>query len=224
MALTWLRRVLTLSPDRTRPPATFPSRPGQPVNRLRPLATLLALVAGAPLVQAQYLGSPFSYNYVELDYMSTDFDLASEFIDGYGAQISIESNKNIRVMGRWGDMLGTVSGQDALRRDIEVGIGFHQTINRQLDSLLDIKYVRSEREARGTRSSDAGFGIELGLRGLLTDTFEVNGSIEYRDLVQSEVGLRLGVLTHFNRHVGLEVGYVYFGEQQTLHAGVRFSL
>ncbi len=194
------------------------------MTRLQPLAALLALAALTPCAKAQYLGSPFSYNFVELDYRSTNFDLAGASLDGYFAHVSIESNKNIRLMARWGDATGSVQGQSAKRRDFEFGIGFHNQINRQLDATFDIKFLRSQSQALGTRTTDAGYGIEGGLRGLLNDYIELNGSIEFRDLVDTEIGLRLGGMVHFTRNIGLSAGYTYFGEQQSLHAGIRFSL
>jgi hypothetical protein len=194
------------------------------ITRPKALASLLLLAASAPSAQAQYLGSPFSYNFIELDYRMTEFDLAAEDLDGYYAHVSIESNKNIRVMARWGDATGTVGGFDAKRRDLELGLGFHQAINRQLDTTFDLKFLRSESQAYDTRSTDVGYGIEGGLRGFVTDHFELNGSLEFRDLVDTEVGGRFGAIFHFNRHVGLTAGYTYFSEQQSLHAGIRFSL
>ena len=200
-----------------------PHAPSQ-VVRLPKLAAVLLLAPLAPSASAQYLGSPIAYNFIELDYRQTEFDRAGDSLDGYHAHVSVESNKNIRLMSRWGDTTGTVSGQDAVRRDFEFGLGFHQPLNRQGDTTFDLKFLRSESEALGQRETDTGYGIEAGLRGFVNDYVELNGSLEFRDLVRTEVGGRASGLFHFNRHVALAAGYTYFSEQQSLHVGIRFSL
>ena len=192
--------------------------------RPKTLAALLFLAPLAPSASAQYLGSPIAYNFVEVDYRRTEFDRAGDALDGYHAHVSIESNKNIRIMSRWGDTTGSAGGQDTVRRDFEFGLGFHQPLNRQVDSTFDLKFLRSESEAQGQSQTDTGYGIEGGLRGFVNDYVELNGSLEFRDLVRTEVGGRASALLHFNRHVAVAAGYTYFSEQQSLHVGVRFSL
>jgi hypothetical protein len=194
------------------------------VIRRTSLAALLSLAPLAPSASAQYLGSPIAYNFVELDYRRTEFDRAGDALDGYHAHISFESNKNIRIMARWGDTTGSAGGQDTVRRDFEFGLGFHQRLNRQVDTTFDLKFLRSESEALGLSETDTGYGIEGGLRGFVNDYVELNGSLEFRDLVRTEVGGRASALFHFNQHVALAAGYTYFSEQQSLHAGIRFSL
>lgn len=192
--------------------------------RLRPVSSLLVLAALAPGARAQYLGSPFSYNFIQLNYQETEFDRAGSSLGGYHAHVSLESNRNIRVMARWGDSTGTVQGLDARRQDLEVGIGFHDSVNRQLDATFDVKFLRSESEALGQRSTDVGYGLEGGLRGFVNDYLELRGSLEFRDLVDTEVGARAGAMVHFTRNIGAAVGYTLFSEQQSLHVGLRFSL
>ncbi|MCB9915118.1 MAG: hypothetical protein H6828_08215 [Planctomycetes bacterium] len=188
------------------------------------LAVLPALAAFAPDAAAQYIGSPFSYDYVELDYHLTNFDRADEWLDGYGFEFSMESNHDIRILGRFADASGDAGGVDASRRDLELGIGFHDSINRQLDATLDFKFLRAELEAYGDKSTEVGYGIEGGLRGLVNEHFEVHGGLEFRGLVKTELGGRLGALARVTQNFGVDATYTYFGEQQSLQFGVRFSL
>jgi hypothetical protein len=201
-------------------PAPVSPLPGIDVRPIQILSLLGLLAVGAPEAQAQDFGSLFRYNYLEVDYVRTEVDQIGPGLHGYGAKVSIESTDGVRVLGNWRD----AKGEGNTRQDLEAGVGFHNGVSRQIDAILDFKYLHSQRKMNVETKKEHGFGIEGGIRSFVHDLVELDFSVEYRSLFKSEFGGRAGLLFHGTENIALTVNYTYFQEQEILEAGIRISL
>lgn len=184
------------------------------------LSPLLLLAFAAPEAEAQQFGSLFRYNYLEIDYARTEMDGVGPSLHGYGLRASIESTMDVRVLANW----RATKGEGNKRDDLEAGFGFYNGINRQVDAIIDFKYLQSRRQTQVESQKKDGWAIEGGIRTFPNDYIEFDLSAEYRSLFKSEFGGHTALLLHGTENIAVSVRYSYFSEQQTLEAGIRFSI
>jgi len=203
---------------------------------LRHILALLALSALAPQAAAQYRSSPFSYNYVDINYALVELqDVLPSVpeLDGYGGRLSFDSPEGVRILLSYDETQGeaAVGGGDftAKRQDLQAGVGFITSPTDAIDLVLDIKYLRGEQEypvnnetlRNRTRS---GYGVEFGMRSMVTEWLEFDLSGEYREYFISEIGGRAGLVLMFTDNFGLQARYTYFESQHKLVGGLRLAI
>ena len=203
---------------------------------LRHILALLALSALAPQAAAQYRSSPFSYNYVDINYALVELqDVLPSVpeLDGYGGRLSFDSPEGVRILLSYDETQGeaAVGGGDftAKRQDLQAGVGFITSPTDAIDLVLDIKYLRGEQEypvnnetlRNRTRS---GYGVEFGMRSMVTEWLEFDLSGEYREYFISEFGGRAGLVLMFTDNFGLQARYTYFESQHKLVGGLRLAI
>lgn len=187
------------------------------------ILSCLAVCCAAPLASAQYVGSPFSYNYLDINYANTTVDNDSPDLTGYGARVSFDSPEGIRILLSWDDTEGTENGVDYKRRDLEAGIGFASSQNNAVDMILDLKYLRGEQRVGDENKNRSGYGIEMGVRTLITEELEFDLSVEFRDFFISELGGRTSLRYMFTPSIGIGARYTYFESLTKWDAGLRFA-
>ena len=194
---------------------------------LQPLALLSFLALVAPSALAQYQANPFSYTYLEVDYVMSTYEpfegwgtLPEPDVDGWGGWFSIEADTDVRLVGGYDD----VKGDGNKRRDAFIGLGFVSHVNNRVDGKLDFKYLRTEMRYEDLKDTQSGWGIEGGVRALLTDMIELDLTGEYRDLYEGEFGGHAGLVIHATQNIALAFYYTYFGTQETYRGGLRFSM
>jgi hypothetical protein len=198
----------------------------------------LALSALAPAARAQYRSSPFSYNYLDINYVRTELeDVLSEVptLTGFGGRLSFDSPEGVRVLLGYNETsadatIGAIT-HHVIRQDLEVGVGFITSPSDLVDLVLDIKYLRGELQRPIDNSGSTpnrtrtGYGIEFGMRSLLHELVEFDLSGEFRDYFVSEIGVHAGLLLMFTKNFGLGTRYSWFEKsQQTLTVGLRLAI
>jgi hypothetical protein len=136
-----------------------------------------------------------SYNFLELGYQQIDFDdelLAGVDIDGDGYSLagSFEIGQNTFIAGGYsqadfdfGVKLDTLS----------LGLGYHVGMSDNVDVYGLLSAVRLEASASGIGNQDEdGYSVEIGLRGMIGDRFELSGSLGYVDLGDGGDGTEVG--------------------------------
>lgn len=205
---------------------------------LRHILALLALSALAPQAAAQYRSSPFSYNYVDINYALVELqDVLPSVpeLDGYGGRLSFDSPEGVRILLSYDETQGEAAVGGSLgevtvkRQDLQAGVGFITSPTDAIDLVLDIKYLRGEQEypvnnetlRNRTRS---GYGVEFGMRSMVTEWLEFDLSGEYREYFISEIGGRAGLVLMFTDNFGLQARYTYFESQHKLVGGLRLAI
>jgi hypothetical protein len=188
------------------------------------LTVPVALFALAAPASAQYLDSPFKYNYLELNYASTSLDAFDPRLDGYGGRLSVAAEKAVRLVLQYDDMEGSEAGVDHRRMEIQAGVGFMSSPADSVDMILDLKYLRGEQERGDDNVTKHGYGIELGTRSLLHPLVELDVSGEWREWYRSEFGARAAVRFLVTENFSVGARFAWFETQELLTAGLRFSL
>lgn len=108
---------------------------------------------------------------------------------------------------------------------ISVGGGYHAGMSDRTDFFATLSYLSVEVSASGFGSVDEdGYGVAVGVRSMLTDNVELNGSLGYSDLGDGADGtaFNVGALYSFTESfaVGFDIG---IEEDVTLYSlGGRF--
>lgn len=146
---------------------------------LRKLYGLTLLMLAAPALAAD-----ISYNYIEAGYQEIEID--GGFVggadidgDGYGLGVSFELNENWFIAASYAKAdfdFGVDLDQ------LSVGAGYHVPISENADFYGALSFVRAEASASGFGSvDDDGYSATIGLRGMIGERFELNGSLAYVD-------------------------------------------
>lgn len=147
---------------------------------LRKVCGLTLLLLAAPTFAAD-----ISYNFIGAEYQEIDID--SGFLggfdidgDGYGIEGSFELNENWFI----GASYSKADFDFGVDLDqLMLGAGYHVPITNNADFYGMFSYVSAEASIDGFDSIDEdGYAATIGLRGMIGERFELNGSLAYVDL------------------------------------------
>lgn len=133
------------------------------------LGTLAALALGAQSAAAE----GFSYNLIEGSYAFADFDGTDA--DGFGIKGSWELAPTIHVFGGLQNL--DVEGPGGSFDTLNLGVAMNWGLTDTVDLIGAVSYERVD-----SGSAESGFGVGVGLRGLVGESFELNGSVKYADI------------------------------------------
>ena len=154
---------------------------------------LLSLVASSAAAVAD---GP-DYSYIQGSYGQIEFDDIDVDGDGFGIAGSAALTERFHLFGGYTTAdLG--SGIDL--NQLEAGVGLNHPVSDTMDMVLSLAYVSAEVDAGGLGSADdSGYGLGIGLRGMLTPVFEVNGELQYVDFGDGgdDTGFGAGFLYSF---------------------------
>jgi len=183
---------------------------------LLPLLLLAFPVAAADL----------DYNYIQLGYAQVDFDNDFDIgfdLDGdaFGLEGSFEINDDWFISVEYSSIdlnFGIDLDQYSL------GAGWHTSLTERADFFAILSYVNAEASAGGLGSVDEdGIGVEIGVRGLVGDKFELGGFLGYVDLGDAGDGATVGghALYHFTDAVGVGATLEFDEDVTAYGIGVR---
>ena len=136
------------------------------------------------LIAAPTMAADISYNFIEAGYQEIDIDgglFGGLDIDGdgYGVGGSFELNENWFVA----DSYSKADFDFGVDFDqLMLGGGYHVPISDNADFYGMFSYISVEASASGAGSADEdGYAAEIGLRGMIGERFELNGSLAYID-------------------------------------------
>jgi hypothetical protein len=138
-----------------------------------------------------------SYNFIQGSYGQVEFDDLDVDGDGFGVEGSVALTERFHLFGGY-----TTADMDfgIDLNQLEAGLGFNSPLSDTVDLVASVAYVSAEVDAAGFGSvDDSGFGLGIGLRGMLTPAFEANGEIQYVDFGDGgdDTGFGAGFLYSF---------------------------
>lgn len=136
------------------------------------------LLLGVMLAPFAVFAEGLSYNYVEANYASTDYDQAGDG-NGFNVGGSFAFSEMFFVNGSYTDSELKANGVKNDLKDLSVGIGAH---TNQYTGAFDLVGAVSLEQLEVGAGDDSGFGISVGLRGEVTPGLEVNGGFKYKDI------------------------------------------
>lgn len=185
-------------------------------NKILPLCVLAAAASSA--VQA----SDFSYDYVGLGYVSAEIDDVN--IDGNGLALegSFSVADNYHVVARYSDI---GFDYDIDGKTFELGLGYNRSIAESVDVVASLSYVSVElSEPTFGSIDDNGYGVYLGLRGMVADKVELLGGLNYVDLSDSgsDTTFSLGAGFDVTDQIQIGAGLTNNSDGNSYNIGVRF--
>lgn len=146
---------------------------------LRKVYGLVLTALAAPAFAAD-----ISYNFIEVGYQEIDID--GGFVggfdidgDGYGIGGAFELNENW-FLGASYSNADFDFGVDY--DELMLGVGYHVPISDNADFYGMFSYLTAEASADGFGSVDEdGYAATIGVRGMVGERFELNGSLAYVD-------------------------------------------
>lgn len=180
------------------------------------------LVMAAPAFAAD-----INYNFVELGYQKIDFDedpLPGISVDGDGYGIA----GSFEVAESWFVGVGYAQADFDFGIDfntLSLGLGWHTAMSDRADFFAVVSYEQAEAEASGFGSvDDSGYGLTIGIRGMVSDSVELAGSLGYVDFGDGGDGTAVGLGALYNFTENFAAGVqANFDEDVTAYGlGVRF--
>lgn len=192
-----------------------------------------ALLAGVllwPVVgMAQQPGSTrpqsaqLDYNYVELSYDESDFDVLGGSIDGDGLTLSgsFELNDDWHVYASY----GTADLDFGIDLDTwTIGAGYVFPFRDRVDLYGRVLYIDMNLDAPGPgNADDDGLGLQLRIRARMTDELELEGGIQHIDVDDSDTSLQVFARYHFTEQFSAGVGMTFAGDTDMFGIHARFS-
>jgi hypothetical protein len=159
-----------------------------------------------------------NYNYLQAGYQRFDFDGAFEEYDGYGIGGSFAVADSWFIDASYGTVdLGAGVDLDTL----SAGFGYHVGIADNMDFYGSLSWVRADVSVAGFGSgSEDGYGATIGLRGMLSDSVELTGSVSYVDLGDGadDTTVGAGLLYSFTDNVAVGI-FIDADDDATAYGG-----
>ena len=190
--------------------------------------TLLVLSLASLLGTTTAAAQP-SYNYLGLEY--TQGELLGEDFTGYGVEASIGLGQSLFLKGTASTsendedyFFQQWTGKPELM-NYSAGLGVHAPLSEQADVVVGAKYIRSELDIGGSTVEADGFGIDAGIRAMLTDNVELEGMVNYidGDDFEQEIGYRADARFYLTSAFSLSIGY-FDGDEGDAAEGVIAGL
>lgn len=186
-----------------------------------------ALLAALPLAAQAEDGGGMNYSYVEAGY--NEADIENESGDGFSLRGSVSFHDNFFGFADY-STFGFSGGVDL---DLwNVGIGGRLGISDNVDLVGRVGYSVLDLSVSGLGSGDEnGYSVSAGLRGQVTDGFELEGHVIHTDLgsgVGDSTGIVVGGRYFFTDNFAAGAEYrtgddIAGSDIDVIYVGVRFT-
>ena len=151
--------------------------------RFKHAVWMLVSVVGLSLPAPSRAAAEPRYTYIEGGWIHADFDNVNEDGDGWGIGGSYAFHKNFHFVADYQDIdLGGSNDASALT----FGIGGNLPLRSGLDAVGRVRWVHEEIDAGNSDHDDDGYGLEAGLRLIINPQLELDGSVNYVDVGDSD--------------------------------------
>ena len=152
--------------------------------RSKLLSATVAATLALPLVAAA--GDNVSYSYADLAYVTTDIDGVDEDLDGFALRGSFEITDQAFLFGTYTDQSADAGGASVDYSTLMLGGGYAWSLSDNADLYGKLGYATREVEVDvpgfgSVSADDDGFMLWMGLRGRVSQQFELEGSVNYYD-------------------------------------------
>jgi hypothetical protein len=185
-----------------------------------------ALLAALPLAAQAEDGGGMNYSYVEAGY--NEADIENESGDGFSVRGSVGFAENFFGFADY-STFGFPGGVDLDQWN--VGIGGRLGISDNVDLVGRVGYSTLDLSAPGLSGDESGYSVSAGLRGQVTDGFELEGHVIHTDLgsgVGDSTGILVGGRYFFTDNFAAGAEYrtgddIAGSDIDVIYVGVRFT-
>lgn len=183
------------------------------------------LLAGTASAQQ----SPLSYSYIEGNI--TKGEISNFDYTTYGAELSFELGDTLFIKGSVAEgesddgIFNGLFEDDIDVRIYTIGLGAHLPISERTDFVTEVSYIKNELGFRGADLDADGYGVDVGIRSMLTNSIELAAAVNYidGDDFDGELGFSADARFYMSPRLSLSVGYSDLDEVEGITAGVRFN-
>lgn len=137
---------------------------------------VLGAVAALGISAQAFAADGISYNLIDGGYVDSELDLGGFNADGDGFRIGASAELGSTLFGFANYSTTDIEGVDLGLFDI--GLGGHWSLAPNFDLVSGVSFERVKIDSVG---SDEGYGVNIGLRGRVSEQFELAGSVKYVD-------------------------------------------
>ena len=179
---------------------------------------LMSLLASSAAAVADGPG----YSYIQGSYGQIEVDDVDVDGDGFGVAGSAALTEHFHLFGGY-STADMGSGVDV--NQLEAGVGYNHPVSDTVDVVLSLAYLSAEVDLPGPLSiDDSGYGLGVGLRGMLTPALEVNGELQFVDFGDGgdDTGFGAGFLYNFTEQFAAGASGDWTGDISTYQLNARF--
>lgn len=176
------------------------------------ISTSIAVVAAcAPFA----LVADPNHTYVEAGYLNVDGDL-----DGFGIAGSAAVHPKLHVYAQFDRV-----EDDPLEVDTgAIALGLNHGLTPATDFVARVGWARAKVDLSGLGSaSDDGLAAQVGVRSMLSETFELNGFVNHADVADADTTLSVGGVFGFTPTLGVTGGVEFDDDDTAYRVGLRYS-
>jgi hypothetical protein len=202
-------------------------------NTLLTIALISASLSSSVLADSHISGetstvaSP-NWNYIQGSYASAD--VIGFEPSGFAVNGSHLIGDNFFLMGDYNLLSEDVSGfdLDVDYAQLSLGLGYRYAVNSSSDVYVAVSYEDVTFELSGNdsklKSSENGYGVQVGVRSMVTDNIELSGSLGMVSIdSESDTAYDLGANYFFNESFSAGVGYSSWDDIDITSLNVRYS-
>ncbi len=169
-----------------------------------------------------------NWNYIEAGYVKGDADaLSNADFTGLHVEGSVRVNESIFVLGRYRDISDSFNGLNVEASLLNIGLGYHHALEKNTDFFTTASFVQLSSEAslntEHESSENNGYEVSLGVRSMLTDSFEMMTGVSYADIDGSDTSFKFGAFYHFTQHLVVGANYELSTDINYLTFSARYS-
>ena len=161
----------------------------------------------------------FGYTYAEARYLDIDRDKGSD-ADGATAIGWYRLNQRFFALGQF---IGVKNDGGGDAQTYAVGAGFIQPLDNHWDAVLMTSYRRVELDTGPRTTSDNGYAVQLGLRGMPIPKFEARAFVNYVNVNRDETSFFLSGDYWFSPSLSAGLAAELGENANTISVGVRYA-
>lgn len=180
------------------------------------------LFAGALLVMmsTSAMAEQPSYDFFQLSWTQVELDDDFIDVDGDGLSLSgsVEIGDNWHIIAGYTD-LGFDFGIDL--SEFVIGGGYHTAMSTNTSFFANLAWVTAEADVGPFGSADeSGIGASIGIRSMVSENWELQGSISYVDLGDAGDGTTLGLGAWYSFSDAFALGLIGGFEEDATSLGI----
>ncbi len=156
-----------------------------------------------------------SYSYAELRFVDVD----TRGGDGIRFNGSFELENNWLIVG---GLTSLDFNNNVDSTTVELGAGYVWHYSEDFDLVSSLRFVQTDTDTPGGNFDDNGFAFSAGARGLLTSQFEIRGSVNHKNLDNSDTYLELAGDYYFTEQFSAGLSLEFAGDTDVFTIGARW--
>lgn len=134
----------------------------------------------------------FSYDYIQVGYITTDFELADETSDGMSFLASYDITDHVNLIAGYGFEALEDGGFESETRRFTFGAGLHAPLHELLDIYGEAHFISDDAETSGVSQRKTGFGVQAGFRFMPVYRVELDAAVVHTDVFVESTNFAAG--------------------------------